>query len=243
MAPYIFAHRGVSGYEIENTIPAFKRAIDLGVGIETDVQLTKDGKLICFHDPFLKIGSKYHILSNLSYSEIMNINFHDKRKIPLVRDVLQLQENNSDDLRFSIDILTRNAGIELLKLTEELSLLNKIEITDRRLIVLSQLRKHSHEVKLIYTLPINPSKSIINQLNISKLKKVDIKTINLQYTRHHEKNFKEIIENGLNCYVWGVNTKPSMKKIIELSHNNESVKAIYTDYPDILLNLIMEHFK
>ncbi len=46
MKPYIFAHRGASGYEIENTIPSFKKAISMGAGIETDIRATKDKKLI-----------------------------------------------------------------------------------------------------------------------------------------------------------------------------------------------------
>ncbi|MFX0030133.1 MAG: glycerophosphodiester phosphodiesterase, partial [Candidatus Hermodarchaeota archaeon] len=42
MKPYIFGHRGASGYEIENTVSAYKKAVSMGAGIEADVQLTKD---------------------------------------------------------------------------------------------------------------------------------------------------------------------------------------------------------
>ena len=42
----IFAHRGYSGNYPENTMLAFKKAIECGVdGIELDVQLTKDGEV------------------------------------------------------------------------------------------------------------------------------------------------------------------------------------------------------
>lgn len=45
------AHRGASGHEPENTMGAFERAIELGCdGIETDVQLSKDGIPILIHD-------------------------------------------------------------------------------------------------------------------------------------------------------------------------------------------------
>ena len=47
----IFAHRGSSGDFPENTMPAFRDAIDSGCdGIETDVQLSKDGRFIIMHD-------------------------------------------------------------------------------------------------------------------------------------------------------------------------------------------------
>lgn len=45
------AHRGASGYAPENTRAAFDLAIAMGANmIETDVQLTRDGELVLFHD-------------------------------------------------------------------------------------------------------------------------------------------------------------------------------------------------
>ena len=51
----MIAHRGVSGLERENTCPAFVAAgVKSYYGIETDVHVTKDGKLIVVHDDDLK---------------------------------------------------------------------------------------------------------------------------------------------------------------------------------------------
>ncbi|MBO4323636.1 MAG: glycerophosphodiester phosphodiesterase, partial [Clostridia bacterium] len=45
------AHRGLHGGEIpENSKAAYQNAIDNGYPIEMDIQLTFDGKLVCFHD-------------------------------------------------------------------------------------------------------------------------------------------------------------------------------------------------
>lgn len=45
------AHRGCSGLEPENSIPAFVAAGNRSYyGIETDVHVTADGKFVCFHD-------------------------------------------------------------------------------------------------------------------------------------------------------------------------------------------------
>ncbi|MBW4081324.1 glycerophosphodiester phosphodiesterase family protein [Paenibacillus sp. S150] len=47
----ILAHRGASAYAPENTMAAFGLARDMGAeGIELDVQLTRDGKLVVIHD-------------------------------------------------------------------------------------------------------------------------------------------------------------------------------------------------
>ena len=49
------AHRGASGYEPENTILAFKKALELQVDmIELDARLCKTGELVIIHDEDLK---------------------------------------------------------------------------------------------------------------------------------------------------------------------------------------------
>ena len=51
----IIGHRGASGYAPENTLSAFRMAADLGArAIETDLQLTRDGRLVILHDDTLK---------------------------------------------------------------------------------------------------------------------------------------------------------------------------------------------
>ena len=47
----VIAHRGASGHAPENTLAAFKRAVALGATfIETDLQLTRDSRLVAMHD-------------------------------------------------------------------------------------------------------------------------------------------------------------------------------------------------
>ena len=51
----IFAHRGFSGKYPENTMLAFKKAVEIGCdGIELDVHLTKDNVLVIIHDEDIK---------------------------------------------------------------------------------------------------------------------------------------------------------------------------------------------
>lgn len=47
----VYAHRGARAEEPENTLPAFRRALELGVdALETDVHLTSDGHVVAVHD-------------------------------------------------------------------------------------------------------------------------------------------------------------------------------------------------
>lgn len=51
--PLLFAHRGLSSIAPENTMAAFRLAREMGIpGVELDVHLTADGKLVVFHDHY-----------------------------------------------------------------------------------------------------------------------------------------------------------------------------------------------
>lgn len=53
--PKGFAHRGLHGPGVpENSLAAFKAAVDFGAGIECDVRLSADGQVLVFHDRDLK---------------------------------------------------------------------------------------------------------------------------------------------------------------------------------------------
>ncbi|MGB7202125.1 MAG: glycerophosphodiester phosphodiesterase family protein [Pyrinomonadaceae bacterium] len=54
-SPLIIAHRGGSAHAPENTLEAFRAAVDAGAdGIEFDVQLARDGVPVIIHDTDLK---------------------------------------------------------------------------------------------------------------------------------------------------------------------------------------------
>ena len=51
----LYAHRGLWNGDLpENSLPAFRAAVEKGFGIETDVHITKDDQLVVFHDDSLK---------------------------------------------------------------------------------------------------------------------------------------------------------------------------------------------
>ena len=58
-SPEIIAHRGANREAPENTIPAFEKALQIGVdGIELDVHVTRDNVPIVHHDPVLPDGGR-----------------------------------------------------------------------------------------------------------------------------------------------------------------------------------------
>lgn len=97
--PLSVAHRGYSLAYPENTLEAYRKAIDLGVeGIECDVNITRDGVLVMMHDTTLDrttIGSG--LVSASSWDEIRQLDAGSKFKpefagvkIPTAEDTLLL---------------------------------------------------------------------------------------------------------------------------------------------------------
>ena len=90
----IFAHRGYFNNKIipENSIPAFKKAIRYGYNIELDVHLTKDEKIVVFHDFNLKrMCNVNKRIEDCTYDELLKYDLLDtKYKIPLFSEVLGL---------------------------------------------------------------------------------------------------------------------------------------------------------
>ncbi|QNO15595.1 glycerophosphodiester phosphodiesterase [Alkalicella caledoniensis] len=95
----IIAHRGASGGAPENTMSAFKKALDMGShGIETDVQMTKDGVLILCHDETVeRTTNGKGFIKDFTYSELRKldagIKFSEEfkgEKIPTLEELLQL---------------------------------------------------------------------------------------------------------------------------------------------------------
>lgn len=73
--PFFIAHRGCQSLAPENTLASFVCAARLGLqAIETDVRLTKDGKMVCVHDASLKrmFGIRRKV-SDMTYDELRDL--------------------------------------------------------------------------------------------------------------------------------------------------------------------------
>jgi len=71
VAVITFAHRGARLIEPENTIPAFRAALEMGAtGIETDVWLSSDGEVVCAHDPVVARGLRRKRISSTTAEEL-----------------------------------------------------------------------------------------------------------------------------------------------------------------------------
>jgi glycerophosphoryl diester phosphodiesterase len=73
----IFAHRGANREAAENTRSAFERALAYPIdGIETDIQLSRDGVAVLWHDRFLdKLGLPGKRIDDFDHAELRAMDF------------------------------------------------------------------------------------------------------------------------------------------------------------------------
>ena len=90
-----FAHRGL--YELdetlpENSLPAFQRAVAAGYGAELDVQRTRDGQIVVFHDDsLLRACGVDKPVRDFTFEELQRLPlFGTGERIPLFSDVLKV---------------------------------------------------------------------------------------------------------------------------------------------------------
>ncbi len=94
------AHRGFHdnrGECPENSLPAFERAIQMGYGIELDVQLTKDGVPVVFHDWDLKRAAGVdRKIRDCTFEELQSYRlFGSSQTIPAFETVLELADGRT----------------------------------------------------------------------------------------------------------------------------------------------------
>jgi glycerophosphoryl diester phosphodiesterase len=85
----IIAHRGANRESLENTIPAFQKALEIGVqGIELDVHLSRDGIPVVHHDPALppvQPDMARPLIASLAVAELQ-----ERSAVPTLDQVLNL---------------------------------------------------------------------------------------------------------------------------------------------------------
>lgn len=112
----IWAHRGAGGwdkqYAPENTMPAFRKAVEMGAdGIELDVQFSRDGEIVICHDETIdRTSNGEGPVRAYTLFELQAFNFCSVHKefgfvkIPTLREFLTFMREN--DFLLNIELKT-----------------------------------------------------------------------------------------------------------------------------------------
>lgn len=110
-----YAHRGLWGEGCpENSMSAFVRALNKGVGIELDVQLSADKRVVVFHDAdLLRMCGVERKVSSMTYSELKKLKLlRTEETIPTLSEVLKLVDGKVPIL---IELKGKERDIELCR--------------------------------------------------------------------------------------------------------------------------------
>jgi glycerophosphoryl diester phosphodiesterase len=114
--PLAFAHRGGAADGLENTLVAFRRAVDLGYRyLETDVHATSDGVLVAFHDATLdRLTDARGAIADLPWRQVRTARVAGRELLPLFEELLAA----FPDARFNVDVKAAPAIVPLVAAIE-----------------------------------------------------------------------------------------------------------------------------
>jgi len=238
----VIGHRGASGYAPENTIAAFERANAMGAdGIELDVHLSSDDKLVIIHDETIdRTSDGEGRVCEMTLQRLHEFSFHNNmdefvgEKIPTLDEVLDLVKPTN----MVINIELKN-GVVFYPYEE--MIINTVEnhgMGDR---VFYSSFNHLSAKKILSIRPnarvgflyedgmIDPVSYAIKH-GVSALHPAKY---NLEYPGFID----ECKKNNMDLHVFTVNTREDMYRCL-----NHGVTSIITNYPDIA-RAVVDDFK
>ncbi len=230
----VWGHRGASAYAPENTLPAFALAREMGaVGVELDVQLSADGRLVCIHDETLDrttdgrgpVGTR--TLDELrSYDASNGISGFDRVPIPTLDEVFELFAGTS----MVVNVELKNSVIPYHGLEEAvLALVDSAGVADR--VVLSTFN-HLSLAKLHQLGSPAPTAMLFGEPLFRPWRYAQTLSVAAIHPPHQYLKFvPRLVAKahavGLAVNPWTVNEVDDMRRMISLGAD-----AIITNYPD-----------
>ena len=234
-------HRGASGYEPENTLISFQKAINLGADmVELDVHLTKDKEVIVMHDETLdRTTNAKGELKKKNLAEIKKIRTKENnQEIPTLQEVI---DEVKGKVEINIEIKLEDTAIEVMKVVKRNNIENNVVISSNHVKSLQIVKEISPNVRralLYYATKTDPGLPVlvffsriafpyVGNLIFRRLKKSQAGYLNLTYHLANKRFVKKLHELGYKVNVWTVNNVKDIRKM-----KNIGVDGIITNYLD-----------
>ena len=212
-------HRGANGYEPENTLVSFEKAIDLKVdGIELDVHLSLNNELVVIHDETIdRTTNGKGFVNQFTSSELKN------NGIPTLNEVLELVNQNCF---INIELKGKETAKLVAEVVEFYTSNKNWNYND--FLVSSFDWKMLKEVHLLnpkIRIGVLTEESI--KVALAFAKKINAFSIHPEYRLLSKEDVALLQENGFKVYPWTVNSIEDIQKI-----KSFNVNGIISDYPD-----------
>ena len=225
----VIGHRGAPSLKHENTLDSFKIALEHNVdGIELDVQLSQDNKLVIFHDLHTySLNNKHNLIKNKSFFELQKLS--SQFTIITLEDILKIFPPKKE-LHIEIksnELFNKNIIDQIYNLVVKYQLINQTVFSSFNPFVLLELKNLFSDVKigLLWTkCPYEPW--FITHYSYDKILPQSFHA-SIEYITP---NIGEWVKRkNMKLYCYTVNNADQLKKAELLN-----AEGIFSDYPNIL---------
>ncbi len=151
-----YAHRGASEYAPENTLSSFYLGLLQGAnGIETDVQKTKDGVLVLFHDDTVdRVSDGHGKLCDFTLAELKELKIYGNNTCGFYDRILTLEEFlekfASYDLTFAIELKGPDVEADTLAMIKRFGIEHKTTYTSFQFDYIKKIKELDSTAKVGY---------------------------------------------------------------------------------------------
>jgi len=236
----VFAHRGASAYAPENTLPAFALAAEMkAFGVELDVHLTKDGKIVVTHDGEIsRVSDGTGKIADYTLAELRKFNFgvkwadkYGKVDIPTLDEVYELLAPTG----LYVNVELKAGGEAFVKKVYDCAAAH--QMTER---VLYSSFNHWNLTDMLaydgdaFVAPLYGT-DIVKPIDYAAL--WGAKAIHPHY--HQILNHPEILtraaETGIRVHPWTVDDPTAIRTL-----KNLGIDAVISNTPDVALDIMKE---
>ncbi len=252
MACKVISHRGANREAPQNTLPAFKKSIKIGVdGFETDIHLTSDGvPVVCHNYTIDETSNGQGEIKSMTLEQLRTYDFgsyfHEKFKgttLPTLEEFLSLCETADIEI-MNIEIKPPLDGnMEIVEKTinavKAHGLFDKLLISSFDPNVLVECKRVDPLCKTGYLYAPNKTHfyktMLFGYVNFAKKIKADY--LHPHYFAVTKLYVKRLHQNGIKVNVWTVNKPETVNKLLKMG-----VDGIITDVPQ-MVNALVERFE
>jgi glycerophosphoryl diester phosphodiesterase len=238
--PLAFAHRGGAADGLENTLPAFERAVRVGCHVlETDVHATADGVLVAFHDATLdRVTDRTGAIARMTWAEVARARVGGRHAVPRLDELVA----SFPGVRWNLDVKAPGAVAPLVaRLRGDPDLLARTcvgSFSGRRLTKVrlalgrAVCTSASPREVLRFKLSLRRRQAGIVPL-VADCLQVPVAARGLRVV--DPPFVAAAADRGLPVHVWTINDRWSMHQLLDLG-----VHGLITDHIDLLREVLLE---
>jgi len=229
------AHRGASGLAPENTLTAFRKAIEIGVdAVELDVHKTNDGKIVVCHDDRLdRTTNMTGLIRDLEFQEILEADagsWFDKKfageRIPTLEESLELMK---DSVITVVEVKDSDISTDVVKSIERTDAIDRVVVISFHANVLDEIREINPHIPTGLLIGAEKGNDSTAQAveYVHRTVEVGASTLNVSYGLITREFAYEVRCRGVNLWAWTVDDVNVMSNLLDYG-----VSGITSNYPN-----------